>query len=120
MTDFQRKLIKQKLVNNRKMYAKNYSLMEFYELIGSKKRHKEKCVRENALHLKQVQLMKELGIYVKDPCYRRSKSSCEKCSGYYKKVNGLSWCTDNLKFRKSDKDDPKGIRCHLKHMRGLL
>ena len=120
MTTYQRKLIKRKLVNNRKMYAKNYSLMEFYNLIDDKVMHKEKCDREKELHFQQVNLMKELKIYQRDPCYYRSKSSCDKCSGYYKYVSGITWDTNNLKFRKSDKDDPKRIRCHLKHMRGLL
>jgi len=45
--------------------------------------HKHYSDEEKKLYKKEVEIRKQLGLYIKDPCQIRSHKFCYECTGYY-------------------------------------
>ncbi|OQB07386.1 MAG: hypothetical protein BWY21_01653 [Parcubacteria group bacterium ADurb.Bin216] len=112
------KYTKQDLWNVRLQYRDNFDKLE--KAVGTPS-HQEFVKIERELHIKEVKIMKALGLWLSDPCPVQSTNSCNLCSGYYKVIRGKSkvYKTDTSMTKICDYNDKGAMRCRLKSIMGL-
>lgn len=84
------------------------------------KKHRELLKEEHKLYKKEVEIRRNLGCYMDNPCLLTGSISCESCTGYLSKVTTGKTKQGYARYTYYSSTKPTNIKCKIKGVQCLM